>query len=220
MKQTVDWHSYWVRERQGFHEGQVNTYLKRHLRLFDLTAGDTVFMPLCGKAVDILWLSQQGFNVIGVEISEIAIKSFFDESNLQYSHETAGHFTLYRSGPITLLQGDYMDLTAAHLMDCKLVYDRASIVAIEAFNRQSYVAKMQALLPAGTPMLVVTLEYDQQRMSGPPYSVPVSEIEALYSPHYQVEVLTHAEQIDERPGWRDKGLQSLQESALRLTVSP
>jgi len=219
MKQTVDWHSYWIKERQGFHEGQVNTYLQSHLSLFNLKPGDTVFMPLCGKAVDILWLAQQGYNVIGVEISGIAIKSFFAESSLDYSCKKTGRFTIYCSGQITLLQGDYMDLTAADLEACKLVYDRASIVAIEEFNRQSYVAKMLELIPASTPMLLVTLEYDQQVMMGPPYSVPVKEIESLYSPHYQAEVLTHSEQIDERPRWREIGLQSLLETALKLTGS-
>jgi len=218
MKQTVDWHSYWNANRLGFHEGRVNRYLESFLSLYDLNPGDTIFMPLCGKAVDILWLSQQGFKVIGIELSDIAVNAFFHESGLDYERESAGSLQRYYTDSITLFQGDYLQLQAQDLMDCKLVYDRAALVAIEAFNRQSYVNKMLDIIPRRTPILLVTLDYDQQVMSGPPYAVPVAEIEALFESTYQVEILHSAEQINERPRWRQLGLEHLLESALRLTA--
>ena len=217
MKQTVDWHSHWTRKSPGFHEGQVNSYLQQFLPLYDLQPGDTIFIPLCGKAVDILWLSQQGYHVIGVELSEIAIKSFFEESDIDFEKAESENLVVYKAENITLYQGDYMNLQSEYLKGCKLVYDRASIVAIESFNRKAYKRKMLEIIPTGTPMLLVTLDYDQDVMQGPPFSVPVSEITELYKPEYKLELLQSSEQIEERPKWREIGLQSLLESALRLS---
>ena len=217
MKQTVDWHSHWTRKNPGFHEGQVNVYLEQFLPLFNLKAGDCIFMPLCGKAVDILWLSQQGYQIVGVELSEVAILSFFEESDLQFEKVQHPNFVIYQAQNITLYQGDLMHIQAQHLASCKLVYDRASIVAIESFNRKVYKHKMLEIIPEGTPMLMVTLDYDQNIMQGPPFSVPVTEITELYQPEYQLELLQTSEQVEERPRWRDLGLKSLLESALRLT---
>jgi len=220
MKQTVDWHSHWSRKTPGFHEGRVNTYLQRFLPLFKLRPADTIFMPLCGKAVDMLWLSQQGFNVVGVELSKVAVESFFEESGLEFEQQEAGEFTLYHSPGITLYQGDFMHLEPQTLSTCSLVYDRASIIAIESFNRAAYKSKMLELIPKATPMLVITLAYNQAQMSGPPFSVPVDEIVKLYQPEYQVELLQSSEQIEERPRWKERGLESLVESALRLSAAP
>jgi thiopurine S-methyltransferase len=218
MKQTVDWHKYWEENRIAFHEGQVNPYLKRFLPIYNLQPGDTVFMPLCGKAVDIFWLTQQGFNVIGVELSEIAVRSFFEESELEFSHQQYNRFNLFRSDKISLFQGNYMHLESSDIAACKLVYDRASIIAIESFNRSSYVQKMLEIIPARTPMLMVTLDYDQQVMSGPPYAVSSEEIRQLFAPDYETILLHSSEQIEERPRWRENGLSSLIESALSLSA--
>ncbi len=216
MKQTIDWHSFWTRERQGFHEGDVNAYLRRHFADFGLETGDAVFVPLCGKAVDLQWLAGNGYPVVGVELSPIAIESFFAEWEQPYERSEEGPFTVYRSINITLYQGDYMDLRPQHLEGCRLVYDRASLVAIEDFNRPSYVRQMRAIAPQGTPMLLVTLEYDQSRMDGPPFSVPLDEVHELYGDAYRIVELESREQIDERPKWREIGLESLRERALRL----
>ncbi len=217
MKQTIDWHSHWTRKSPGFHEGQVNVYLQQFLPLYNLQTKAAIFMPLCGKAIDILWLAQQGYQVIGVELSEVAIQSFFAESGIDFVKVQLDKLVVYEAENITLYQGDYMDLEPEYLVDCKLVYDRASIVAIESFNRKAYQRKMLEIIPAGTPMLLVTLEYDQRIMQGPPFSVPVIEINDLYQPEYQLDILQTSEQIEERPKWREIGLQSLLETALRLT---
>lgn len=216
MKQTVDWHSYWTGKRPGFHEAGVNVYLQQFLPEFNLKPEDGVFLPLCGKAHDMQWLAQQDLNVVGVELSAVAIESFFEESGIRFDVSEEPNFRVYRSHNITLYQGDYMHLRPSHLAHCKLVYDRAAIVAIEAFNRESYVNQLLTIIPRQTPILMVTLEYDQSVMSGPPFSVPVKEIECLFKPDYALTHLITHEQINERERWREKGLKSLLESALRL----
>jgi thiopurine S-methyltransferase len=216
MKQTVDWHSYWTGKRPGFHEASVNVYLQQFFPQFNLQPQDGVFLPLCGKAHDIQWLAQQDLNVVGVELSEVAIKSFFEEWEIDFDVSEEPDFRVFRSPNITLYQGDYMHLKPEHLAHCKMVYDRASIVAIEPFNRQSYVNQLLNIVPQQIPILMVTLEYDQSVMSGPPFSVPVKEIEGLFEPDYRLTHLITQEQINERERWRDKGLKSLLETALRL----
>ena len=219
MEQKVNWHDFWSREgNPGFHQAGVNTYLEQFISLFDLAPGDTVFLPLCGKSVDMLWLAQQGFKVIGVELSEVAIKAFFKESALHYEIESIPGFTRYDSANISLYHGNFIDLKAQHLSSCKLVYDRASIVAIEPSNRPVYSQHMLNLIPGETSMLLVLLEYDQSVISGPPFSVPVAEVESYYSDLYDIQTLLSQELIEKEPRWREKGLESFRETVLKLEV--
>lgn len=218
MKQIVDWYRHWTNAKPGFHEGQVNPYLQQFLSRFDLQPGDSIFLPLCGKAVDMLWLSEQGFNVIGVELSKVAVESFFEESGLEYECRKMPKFMIYFTADITIYQGDFMNLEPEQLASCTMVYDRASIVAIESFNRAAYKARMLELIPRATPMLMVVLDYDQRRMSGPPFSVPVQEVMKLYQPEYEVELLQSCELIEAQPHWKGRGLDSLIESALSLVA--
>lgn len=216
MKQTIDWAQYWNENRLGFHEGQVNQYLQRYLHQFGCNSGDRIFMPLCGKAVDILWLSNQGFHVVGVEISEIAVEAFFAESGLEYMLQRESHFKVYQAPNITLYCGDFMNMEPRHCADCVLVYDRASIVAIEPFNRNSYVEQLLRIIDDDIPMLTIVLDYDQSKLQGPPFSLSVAELEDLFESSYRVIELEVSEQIDERQRWRESGLTSLREIALKL----
>ncbi len=221
MEQTVDWHQHWSRPgTPGFHENRVNKYLRKYLNRFQLNPGDRVFVPLCGKAVDLLWLAQQGYNVTGVELSEKAVREFFSESGLEFNTEQRGPFQVFRSDHITIYQGNFMHLLAEDLTDCKLVYDRAAIVAIEAHNRALYCEHMLNIVPERTPQLMVLVEYDQSGMKGPPFSVPVDEVEHHYASAYQIQQLDGEELIDKEPRWRQKGLKSFHDAAVMLTPRP
>ena len=215
------WLDRWKQDRIGFHESRVNPYLPRYLPRFNLKPGDTIFLPLCGKALDIAWLAEQGFQVIGIELSEIAIKSFFVEQGLAYQQFETDQFILRKSGNISLIQGDYFALQQEQLAGCKMVYDRASLIAIDADNRDRYSAHMRSIVPVDAGMLLITLEYEQAQMNGPPFAVLKPEVEQLYAAHYAIEVLEQNDVIDERPRWRDQGLTHLIESVYRLnnTVS-
>jgi len=188
----------------------VNKFLEKYIQQFSLASGDSIFFPLCGKSYDMQWCIEQGFKVIGVELSEIAIQDFFTESEIDFKRSSNNNFNIYRSEHITLYQGDYMDLTALDLKDCKLVFDRAAIIAIEAFNRPSYINQLLAIIPSDTPILMISREYDQQRRSGPPFSVPLTEIKQLFNNPYQCRVLE-----DEQLSAKD-GLQVLQR-ALKIS---
>lgn len=214
--QKQDWLDRWQKNHIGFHQGSVNTHLQNHINDFDLNPGDRIFMPLCGKAHDIAWLAKQGFEVIGIEIAGIAIEAFFAEFKMQYQQFQSDRFILRKSGNIMLLEGDYFDLQSDDLADCKLVYDRAALIAMDETSRARYSAHLQSITPAACDMLLVTLEYDQDKMSGPPFAVSEAEVFEHYQDQYQIESFEKIQIVDEGPRWRRKGLTSLLESVYRL----
>ena len=76
MVDNQHWLDRWKENRIGFHESEVNQHLRRYLPQFDLPRGACVFLPLCGKAHDIAWIAAQGYEVIGIELSQLAIEAF------------------------------------------------------------------------------------------------------------------------------------------------
>ncbi|MEE8366385.1 MAG: thiopurine S-methyltransferase [Gammaproteobacteria bacterium] len=212
----ADWLDRWKQNRIGFHEPGVNTYLRQYLPAFNLEPGDTIFLPLCGKAHDIAWLAQQGFQVVGVELSGIAIEAFFAEQGLHYLQSESGKFLLSKSGNISLYQGDYFDFPQKVLTECKLIYDRASLIAFDLGDRGRYCEYLRSITPPQTDMLLITLDYDQTQMDGPPFAVSRTEVEQLYRSHYQLEKLVSNDVLDERPRWRERGLTALTETVFRL----
>ncbi len=215
--QANDWLERWQKSQIGFHQNEVNVYLRRYLGQFKLTPGDRIFLPLCGKSHDIAWLADHGYEVVGIELSGIAIESFFREFKLQYQRFESDRFIIRKSGNIILLEGDYFDLHADDIDGCKLVFDRAALIAIDEANRARYCAHMQDITTVNTDMLLVTLDYDQTIMPGPPFAVSQPEVLEHYRQAYQIDLLEQQDVIDEQSRWREKGLSRLMETAFRLS---
>ena len=216
MADNQHWLDRWKDNRIGFHESAVNRYLQTHLPRFDLNTDARIFLPLCGKALDMLWLAEQGYEVVGIELSEIALRAFFDENRLQYERSESDRFVTYQSGRIRLLQGDFFDLRPDDLDGCTLVYDRAALIAMSPAQRPRYYRHMQSILPEAAQMLLITFDYDQAEMAGPPYAVADAEVESGYGDTYSMTVLDRNDILDERPRWREAGLTALNESVLHL----
>ena len=216
MADLQHWLDRWQQDRIGFHESDVNAHLRRRLPEFDLPAGARAFLPLCGKAHDISWIAQQGYEVVGIEISRIAVDAFFEEQQIDAEVVEGERFRRYRAPGITLLQGDFFDLRADDLAGCRLVYDRAALIAMTREQRPAYFAHMQAILPPAARMLLIALEYDQEEMVGPPYAVWEDEVRENYQPRYEVNLLERNNIIDERERWRKVGLTALGEVVFRL----
>ena len=68
------WHERWGENRIAFHEKQANALLVEHFKRLELDAGARVFVPLCGKTLDIGWLLGRDLRVVGVELSELAVQ--------------------------------------------------------------------------------------------------------------------------------------------------
>ncbi|MFT5224529.1 MAG: thiopurine S-methyltransferase [Polaribacter sp.] len=211
-----DWLIRWQKNQIGFHDIEINDHLKRYISDSDLKPGDTIFLPLCGKSADITWLAEQGFKVIGVELSAIAIESYFSERELNYEQFESGPFIARVNGNIRLLEGSFFDLQREDLDDCRLVYDRASLIALDEPTRARYIEWMQSIMGDKADMLLITLHYNQSEMSGPPFAVSTDEVMRHYGQAFQVDTMLQAEIVDEAPRWRAKGLSSLVESVYQI----
>ena len=71
---TECWVERWQEGRTGWHEPDGNDSLKKYWR----AAGRRVLVPLCGKTPDLAWLARLGNEVVGIELAEIAVETFFD----------------------------------------------------------------------------------------------------------------------------------------------
>lgn len=183
------WHSRWQAGQIGFHEGRVNRMLAAHIGALDLSDGARLFLPLCGKAVDIHWLLAQGYRVAGIELSEIAVRDLFAETGMDPTITQAGPLKRYSAEGVDILVGDIFALTADILGPVDAVYDRAALVALPAAIRGAYAAHVAAI--TGTaPQLLITFDYDQTLMDGPPFSLSEAEVRAHYGAHYSVSVLS------------------------------
>lgn len=146
-----------------------------------LGTGKRVFVPLCGKAEDLAYLAAREQEVVGVELVEVAVSDFFEERSVKPTITRRGRFNQYTADNITLLAGDFFDLTPEVLGPVDALYARAAVIALPPELRGPYVKKVCELMPAGAPGMIITMEYPQHRMKGPPFSVPEAELRALYA---------------------------------------
>jgi thiopurine S-methyltransferase len=211
------WLERWERAEIGFHQDAVNPWLARHWPRLAAAPGAKVFVPLCGKSLDMVWLRKQGHPVIGVELSPLAVEAFFDEQGVSPSTSHSANFQQCEADGIRILCGDFFDLSQADLGGAVTVYDRASLVALPPEMRQRYAQHMLKLLPAGARTLLVTFEYDQEQMSGPPFAVTPEDVQALYSVGARVEQLERIDVLEENERFKARGLTSLHENIFMLT---
>lgn len=215
MDQTF-WHARWEANEIGFHQAEINPHLQAYWPALQAAADGCVFVPLCGKSRDMLWLAGEGQRVLGVEISPIAVQSFFSENRLLPVSMLMVPFTVHRSDEITLLQGDFFALTSDHLADVTAVYDRASLIALPPALRARYARHMAGLLRPGVPVLLVTLDYPQTQMEGPPFAVAAGEVERLFGADFDISALEGQDILAENPRFQARGLTRLREEVYRL----
>ncbi|WP_104019961.1 thiopurine S-methyltransferase [Roseovarius nitratireducens] len=204
------WHDRWQEGRLGFHEGRVNRMLEAHIAALGLKPGQRIFLPLCGKAVDIPWLLSQGYRVAGAELSEIAVRDLFAEMGVTPEVTATGSHRRYSADGIDIFAGDIFEITADVLGPVDAVYDRAALVALPEGMRRRYAAHL-AGITAVAPQLLVTFEYDQAEMEGPPFSITEEEVARCHGARYVIEVLADAEV----PGGL-KGIVAAREKAMLL----
>lgn len=174
------WHERWRSKDIGFHEDAPNAYLTAYWSQLDAPANCGVFVPLCGKSKDMLWLARQGHRVFGVELSEIAAREFHDEAGLKPEITNREGFLLFETANVSLYCGDFFSLRSDHLSEIQAVYDRAALVALPRKMRADYAAHLQKILPQSVRGLMVSMEYDGTAVQGPPFSVSAEEIHSLF----------------------------------------
>ncbi len=210
------WLQRWQKRQIAFHQHTGNPHLRELWHHLALQPGQPVFVPLCGKSVDMAWLAEQGHPVLGVELSALAVEEFFQEHGLQPQVRDGERFKIYQSGPYTLLCGDFFALRPEDLAGVAGVYDRASLIALPVNLRRDYVRHLYAILPTA-PVLLLTLEYPEGEMEGPPFSVPEAEVEDLFRAFYAVQRLRVHDALNEAPELRARGLSRLAEEVFLLS---
>ena len=209
------WLERWSEDRIGFHRESVGHSLQ--------TFGEEVLgrdaktlVPLCGKSVDLHYLRELGHEVHGVEIAEKAAIAFFEESNLDVSIAATGAKVTpkrrtFSAGGRHIHVADFFALTPDHLGGpCTRWFDRAALIAMPPHKRGEYVAQVRSLLAPGAVGLVVTLEYDESEMTGPPFCVLESEVREHLA-DAKLEIIARRDVVDDEPRWREKGLTRFEE---------
>jgi len=209
------WHERWHKNEIGFHRKSVNHYLIAHWDVLNTSSNDCVFVPLCGKSIDLIWLAERCSSVVAIELSQKAVDDFFAENNLTPDISEGDNFRIYRALNITVLCGDFFQLEEADVEACSVIYDRASLIAFPPSMKEQYVAKLDQLFPNPHKRLLITLEYDVSVINGPPFSVPQAEVQRLFSA-YKINALESIDIIGHSPHFQNKGLTSLVEHVFLL----
>ena len=180
------WHRRWAKNEIAFHEPQAHPLLLRYLAALALPTGSRLFLPLCGKTLDIGWLLAAGYRVAGAELSELAVQQLFDELGRTpaISAQTEG-LSLYRSEGLEVFVGDIFALHGTQLGAVDAVYDRAALIALPEPMRSRY-ARQVSDLSQRAPQLLISIEYDQSQQPGPPFAVPAEDLQRLYGDDYRL----------------------------------
>lgn len=210
------WHKRWENNQIGFHQQEINSYLQLYWSRLQLPAGSTVFVPLCGKSRDMLWLLEQGYKVLGIEISQIAVTDFFQENGLHAEITSVNGIEHWSCDELEILCGDFFSLNVQDVAHCDAVYDRASLIAMPPAMRPAYAKKLQTLFHTPRPILLVTMEYPQREMDGPPFSVEESEVRQLYSDRFGIENILDQDILNENPQFLNRAVTAMRERVYLL----
>jgi thiopurine S-methyltransferase len=182
------WHQKWQRGEIGFHREHANPNLVAHIDQLALAPGNRVFLPLCGKTRDIAYLLSLGYQVVGAELSELAIQALFQELSIEPNKTQLEQLTHYHAENIDIFVGDIFKLSPELLGKVDAIYDRAALVALPLLMRIDYCAHLMHLTQ-NAPQLVVTLEYQQELVAGPPFSISEQEVHQHYASTYSITLI-------------------------------
>ncbi|MEQ8689476.1 MAG: thiopurine S-methyltransferase [Pseudomonadales bacterium] len=210
------WLERWQKNQIGFHQAAHNPLLMEYWPTLNLPASAPVFVPLCGKSLDMQWLAEAGHPVIGVELAQLAVETFF-ANGPPPSQSSVDRFVCYQRDHTAIYQGDFFDLTSSMLRDVQGVFDRGSLVALPRDMRFRYVDHMLRIVPDGARILLLTLEYDQAQVSGPPHAVQPEEVESLFGLRCEIQHLETFVTSTLPPHFQAQGVRQAAESVFLIT---
>lgn len=212
------WLERWEQDEIGFHQNAINPYLRQYWAKLNAASNGEVFVPLCGKSSDMLWLRQQGHQVLGVELSPIAVQAFFRENGYAPRRINTGKCDRYEADGISILCGDFFDLNIDDVANVQSVYDRASLIALPPEMRERYASHLVRILPPATQILLITFDYPQHEMPGPPFAVSRGEVEALYERHAHIRLLAELDVLPQNLCFQQRGVSRMRENIFLLTL--
>lgn len=212
------WLERWRTGQTGWQQAEVNPLLVEYWPQLELPEKSPVFVPLCGKSLDMVWLRKRGHPVYGVEIAEAAVRGFFEAHRIRFEvAENREGLPRFSGGGYRIYCGDYLEISAPQLGATQGTYDRGALIALPPDRRPVYADHIQRVIPDGGETLLITLDYDQARAPGPPYSVPEEEVRALYGQRCRIERLNYFETGLVPPHFNEAGLATVMEGIYRIT---
>jgi thiopurine S-methyltransferase len=183
------WHEKWTQKELGFHRSQPNPLLVKHFDKLALSPNSRIFLPLCGKTRDISWLLGHGYRVVGSELVATAVDQLFEELAIVPTISQSGQLLRYSAHHIDIHVGDIFELDRAVLGHIDAIYDRAALVALPEQMRTRYAEHLMAMSGSATQLLI-TFEYDQTVMNGPPFAVDEAEVRRHYDERYELRLVS------------------------------
>lgn len=174
------WHACWEKNSLGFHQKSIHPFLEQYFLPRIKEEHSSVFVPLCGKSDDMMWLAEH-LSVVGAELSDIACRDFFLERNIEASVEKRDAFDTYSYENLTLWQGDFFQLPSHDFQSFDWIYDRAAIIALPEAMQADYVNKLASFISGKTQLFLISVEFPQEQLSGPPFSLPYDRLASLFS---------------------------------------
>ncbi len=218
--ETAFWHERWENNQIGFHQEEFHSSLEKFWPRLHLPQGSRIFVPLCGKSNDMLWLLEQGYRVLGVELSPIAVEAFFRENQIPFEKRERGELVSCSCDEVEILCGDFFALRREDLAEVGGFYDRASLVALPPPMRERYARHLADLLGEGAKGLLVSFAYPQHEMEGPPFSVPEEEVRSLFDGSFGIEKMDERDVLQENPGFAVRGVTSMAEALYAFERTP
>ena len=226
-KENNFWFDCWQNNNNlGFNQEKPNSTLIMSFSKFFLPKKSRAFVPLCGKSIDMIWLLNQDIEVIGLELSPLAIQAFFEENNLTYTKKVLGPFKIWEADEkaISIIEGDIFLLEPIYIEKLKslnkwpfdFVYDRASIIALPPKTREKYYELYKRLMNDGSKALILTIEYESNHFEGPPFSVPEKEILNSFENIFNIEILGNEKVKPTSPRFLESGLKEIGQKAYKV----
>ena len=200
----TDWLDRWQNSNTGFHLNEINPNLLEFWPALSAQPGDSVFVPLCGKSLDMLWLQQQNLQVSGAELSPIAVEAFFTENKIRVHREKLEQHERWHTNQLEIFMGDFFSLPSGAI-EAQYIYDRASLIALPPEWQPKYTEQLINIAPDVEKILLSTLAYDTSKLQGPPFSTSEDLVQQLFAPHFHIEVLAKKE-VEPSERFRKRGM--------------
>ncbi|KAJ4723902.1 Thiocyanate methyltransferase 1 [Melia azedarach] len=164
---SAGWEKCWEQGLTPWDLGQA-TPIVVHLHQSGALPKGRALVPGCGTGYDVVAMASPDRYVLGLEISDIAIKKAKELSSL-----------LPNAKYIGFLKADFFTWRPAELFD--LIFDYTFFCAIEPDMRAAWAQKIKDLLKPDGELITLIFPISDH-IGGPPYKVAVSDYEKVLHP--------------------------------------
>lgn len=215
------WEDCWSVGKTFFHRSAYHPMLVEHIeKLINGRSNLVIFIPLCGKSLDIKYLYDLGHTVVGVEGAKSPIEEFFGEHNLEFTKSDCPSVngSVYKNGDnrIRIYHGDMFDFNGKDEVKFSGVWDRGSFGAINKTDRPKYVELLTSMVTEDCQYLLNTYDYNPEQFSGPPHCFTDEEMLGYWGHKWNITRI-HYEDVN-NDSKREKGVEYFNEQVHHLTL--